>query len=170
MVGGANVEESVLEGPTDPPERRGLRLLRRDQARPSPSPASQVLGHPPCMSERASAASSWSAARLDQGQVARVTTHGEGNTAWEELPPGEVGELLITGPNVSRGTGTREIRRAQDPGRPRLLARMGDLAYRDEAATYIFADAGTGSVRRASSTRRRWSGCFQPTRGYSGRR
>jgi acyl-CoA synthetase (AMP-forming)/AMP-acid ligase II len=61
MVGGANVEESVLEGANRIlPNGEAYVCYGATEALPiSLTPASQALGHPPCMSERVSAASSW---------------------------------------------------------------------------------------------------------------
>ena len=68
-----------------------------------------------------------------------------GNTAWEELPPGAVGELLITGPNVSRAyLGDAEITaRSKIQDGLDCWHRMGDLAYRDEDGNlYLCGRAG----------------------------
>ena len=148
MVGGAIVEESVLEGANRIlPNGEAYVCYGATEAVPiSLTPASQVLGHPPCMSERGERG--FLVGRplgSIRAQIARLTTHGEGNTAWEELPPGAVGELLITGPNVSRGyLGDAEITaRSKIQDGLDCWHRMGDLAYRDEAGNlYLCGRAG----------------------------
>ena len=79
MVGGANVEESVLEGANRIlPNGEAYVCYGATEALPiSLTPASQALGHPPCMSERGERGFLGGRPLGSiRAQVARVTTHG----------------------------------------------------------------------------------------------
>jgi acyl-CoA synthetase (AMP-forming)/AMP-acid ligase II len=148
MVGGANVEESVLEGANRIlPNGEAYVFYGATEALPiSLTPSSKVLSGSPSLSDRGERG--FLVGRplgSIQACVARVTPCGERDAAWEELPPGEVGELLVTGPNVSRAY----LGDAESTARSKIQDgfdcwhRMGDLAYRDGGGNlYLCGRAG----------------------------
>ena len=171
MVGGAIVEESVLQG-ANREFLTGEAYVCYGATGAVPiflTPASEVLGDPPSTSERGERG--FLVGRplgLIRAEIARLTTRrGEDSLGGAAARRG--GELLPTGANVSRGTwGRGDSRRAQDRGRPRLLAQgRATLPIGTRPATYIFADGAGDRIEQGGQIfdAARWSGVFNPPEG-----
>ncbi len=89
----------------------------------------------------------WKVIAIDDGPIEHL---GEAT----ELPPGEVGELIVSGPVVTSEyvTRTETNRLAKIPDGNRFWHRMGDVGYLDDNIRFWFCGRKTHRVRRQQGT------------------